>query len=241
MSRYGARGLVVAAMTVCLGLTVSGCDLLGSQDEAAAPTASADPTPAAAVFDSQFTRDGTFQSHIVLPGAPDLDFVYTLYPTKSTPRTNEWYPQGGKFFSFTFQAYDLSQKLRAPFKTKRKVWLSHVTVTSATTTSGGGATQTPYSLDTAAAKATFDPEPLTSAHGMLVTSPKGAFELRNQKIGTVSADTIGLTLTMTATVSVETSAGSGTYVDQQVVQQVPIAIFASDKATAAQDIPVDAN
>ena len=76
---------------------------------------------------------------------------------------------------------------------------------------------------------------------MMITSPKGAFELRNQKIGTVSADTIGVTLTMTATVSIETSAGSATYVDQQVVQQVPIAIFASAAKTVAQDIPVDAN
>ena len=74
----------------------------------------------------------------MLPEAPELDFVYTLYPTKSTPRTNEWYPKGGKYFSFTFQAYDLSQKLRAPFRTKRKVWLSHITVSSATTTTGGG-------------------------------------------------------------------------------------------------------
>ena len=76
---------------------------------------------------------------------------------------------------------------------------------------------------------------------MLVTSPKGAFELRNQKIGTVSADTIGITLTLTATVSIETAAGSGVYVDQQVVQQVPIAIFASDTKTVAQEIPVDSN
>jgi hypothetical protein len=244
MSRYAGRRLAVAAVAVCLGVTVSGCDALGSKDDdkPAAP-ATSDPTTAAAaaVFDAQFTRDGTFQSHVVLPEAPDLDFVYTLYPTKSTPRTNEWYPRGGKYFSFTLQAYDLSQELRAPFETKRKVWLSHVTVGSATTTSAGGAAEAPYTLDVAAPRSTFDPEPLTSKHGMLITSPKGAFELRNQKIGTVADDTIGVTLTMTATVSIETSAGSGVYVDQQVVQQVPIAIFASDTKTVAQEIPVDSN
>ncbi len=77
-------------------------------DAVAAPAASvAPPRQRRRPFDSQFTRDGTFQSHVVLPEAPDLDFVYTIYPTKSTPRTNEWYPKGGKFFSFTFQAYDL--------------------------------------------------------------------------------------------------------------------------------------
>ena len=46
---------------------------------------------------------------------PYIDYVYTLYPTKSTPRTNEWYPKGAKYFSFTFQAYDLDRELRDPF------------------------------------------------------------------------------------------------------------------------------
>ena len=233
--------IFAASLALGLGLTLGACDAFGSDSAGTSTPSSAAPTTAAPAFDSQFTRDGTFQSHITLPDAPGMDFVYTLYPTKSTPRTNEWYPKGGKFFSFTFQAYDLDQAIRAPFKTKRKVWLSHITVTSATTTSAGGATQQPYSLDAAAPRTTFDPEPVTTKYGMLITSPKGAFELRNQEIGTVSDDTIGLTLTLTATVNVETVAGSGKYVPEQVVQQVPIAIFASDKATEAQDIPVDAN
>lgn len=237
-----SAALVAVALTLVVASAVSGCDVLGSDSGGdSKPAASGSPTPAAAAFDSQFTRDGTFQSHISLPEAPGMDFVYTLYPTKSTPRTNEWYPTGGKYFSFTFQAYDLDRDLRAPFKTKRKVWLSHITVTSATTTSEGGATQSPYSLDANAPQTTFDPEPLTSKHGMLVTSPKGAFELRNQMIGDMSADTIGVTLTLTASVSVETKVGSGQYTQQQVTQQVPIAIFKSDKPTQSQSIPVDAN
>jgi hypothetical protein len=231
---------LVVALVIALG--VSGCDTFGSDSkDDSKPSSSGTPTPAAAAFDSQFTRDGTFQSHISLPEAPGMDFVYTLYPTKSTPRTNEWYPTGGKYFSFTFQAYDLDRDLRDPFKTKRKVWLSHVTVTSATTTSEGGATQSPYSLDADAPRTTFDPQPLTTKYGMLITSPKGAFELRNQMIGDMSADTIGVTLTLTASVSVETKAGSGKYTQASVTQQVPIAIFKSDKPTEAQSIPVDAN
>lgn len=234
----------LAAVLAAVVLTLGGCSQLGlgGDDEPdAAPTPSATPTAAQPTFDSQFTRDGTFQSHIELPDAPQVDFVYTLYPTKSTPRTNEWYPKGGKYFSFTFQAYDLSRGLRDPFRTKRKVYLKRLTVTSATTTSNGGATESPYTLDADAPKTTFDPEPVTTKYGMLITSPKGAFELRNQEIGTVSDDTIGVTLTLTAYVSVETRAGSGKYVQQQVVQQVPIAIFPSDKETEAQPIPVDAN
>jgi hypothetical protein len=243
MTTHFVRRGLTAGLVLALGLLASGCHALDGDSagdgQPSSPSSAA--APAVAAFDSQFTRDGTFQSHIQLTGVPQLDFVYTLYPTKSTPRTNEWYPKGGKFFSFTFQAYDLAQPIRAKFATKRKVWLSHVTVSSATTTSNGGPTQQPYALDVEAPHATFDPQPLTSKYGMLITSPKGAFELRNQKIGTVSSDTVGLTLTMTASVSIETAPGSGTYVEQQVVQEVPIAIFASKKATAAQDIPVDAN
>lgn len=234
----------LAAVLAAGVLALSGCSQLGlgGDDEPdAAPSPSASATAAQPTFDSQFTRDGTFQSHIELPDAPQVDFVYTLYPTKSTPRTNEWYPKGGKYFSFTFQAYDLSRGLRDPFRTKRKVYLKRLTVTSATTTSNGGATESPYTLDADAPKTTFDPEPVTTKYGMLITSPKGAFELRNQEIGTVSDDTIGVTLTLTAYVAIETKAGSAKYVQQQVVQQVPIAIFPSDKETEAQPIPVDAN
>lgn len=235
-ARRGVAGLAVLAL---LGLG-SGCDFSGADAGTPAPAAASSST-ATVAFDSQFTSDGTFQSHVTLPEAPGMDFVYTLYPTKATPRTNEWYPRGAKYFTMTFQAYDLDKDLRAPFKTKRKVYLSHITATSATTTSNGGATQSPYSLDAKAAEVTFDPEPLRTGHGMLVTSPKGAFELRNQAIGDVSDDTIGVTLSLTATVAIETKAGSGKFTTAQVTQQVPIAIFASSKTTAAATIPVDAN
>jgi len=239
-ARRGRR-LAAAAVATALVLTGAGCGILDDGkggDPAPAPSAA---TPAAPAFDSQFTRDGTFQSHIQLASAPGVDFVYTLYPTKSTPRTNEWFPQGGKYFSFTLQAYDLDRDLRDPFATKRKVYLSRIGVRSATTTSAGGATQSPYVLKAKAAKITFDPQPVTTKRGMLITSPKGAFELRNQEIGDVSADTVGLTLTFTAVVSVETAAGSGEYVKGKVTQDVPIAIFASDSPTQAQSIPVNAN
>jgi hypothetical protein len=241
MTRLSVRRGLAAALTVSLVVAAGGCDAFGGSDDDPAPAASASTSAAAAAFDSQFTRDGTFQSHIELPEAPGMDFVYTLYPTKSTPRTNEWYPKGSKYFSFTFQAYDLSRDLRDPFKTKRKAWLSHITVTSASTTSDGAASEAPYSLDAVAARTTFDPQPLTSKHGMLITSPKGAFELRNQEIGPLGDSTIGVTLTLSALVSVETEAGSGKYVPVQVVQQVPIAIFPSDQETVVSEIPVDAN
>ena len=235
--RHKALALVaVAALSATAGCSVLKDDSGGGKPQQAETSAATEP-----VFDSQFTRDGTFQSHVEVKGAKGVDFVYTLYPTKATPRTNEWYPAGDKFFSWTFQAYDLDQELRSPFASKRKVYMTKVQVTSATTTSKGGATEQPYALDTLAPRATFDPEPLTTRFGMLITSPKGAFELRNQKIGTVSADTIGLTLEMTATVNIETAAGSGKFVTRTVSQSVPIAIFASDETTVAADIPINAN
>jgi hypothetical protein len=242
MTRTGrtraARLATVTTALVAMQSLLGACGLvdLGSSDTESTPTPAAAASPAP--YDSQFTRDGTFQSHIRVNG---LDFVYTLYPTKSTPRTNEWYPRGSKFFSFTFQAYDLTRKLRDPFVTKRKVYLDHITVTSRTRTTDGGRTQHPYELDAVARDVTFDPEPLSTRYGMLVTSPKGAFELRNQRIGPMSLDTRGLDLMFTATVWVQQSPGSASFTRRQVRQTVPIAIFESEKPTEVASIPVDAN
>ena len=240
-----ARKALAAALAVPLLMagTLSGCSVvedLTADDPAAAPSAPA--AQEAEAYSSQFTRDGTFQSHIDIDG---VDFVYTLYPTKSTPRTHEWYPKGKKYFSFTFQAYDLERKLRDPFRTKRKVWLEHIKVTSRTVTSDGGATERPYRLDAVAKDVTFDPEPLSTALGMLITSPKGAFELRNQAIGPTSDDTRGIELTFTAVVWVQKDAGQNVgpagYERHVVKQTVPIAIFESDEPTEAAKIPVNAN
>ncbi|MEP7736228.1 hypothetical protein ABKW28_01115 [Nocardioides sp. 31GB23] len=231
-------GLLGAALALSLGL--SACSLLdrGSEPvEAETPSASA----TADLYDSQFTRDGTFQSHISVDGVKGVDFVYTLYPTKSTPRTNEWYPRGAKFFSFTFQAYDLTKKLRDPFATKRKVYLDRIKVTSRTITSDGGKTQRPYELDASARTITLDPQPVSTKYGMLITSPKGAFELRNQKIKGTSLDTRGIELTFTAKVSIQERPGSSSFVQRTVKQTVPIAIFESEKKTEKAKIPVNAN
>lgn len=228
----------VAVGLVLVQAVLTGCsvvDGLTGPDPVAATTA---PKAAPKIYDSQFTRDGTFQSHIRIDG---LDFVYTLYPTKSTPRTNEWYPRGNKFFSFTFQAYDLNRRIRAPFATKRKVYLDQIAVTSSTITLGGGHRQHPYHLDAVARRITFDPQPLATRYGMLVTSPKGAFELRNQRIRGTSQDTRGLNLDFTATVWVQDAPGSTHFTRREIRQRVPIAIFPSTKRTSVAKIPVDAN
>jgi hypothetical protein len=228
------------SLLVALALVLSGCGLFDTGDgkDKGAPTPSPSASATATPYPSQFTRDGTFQSHIDVDG---VDFVYTLYPTKSTPRTNEWYPRGNHFFSFTFQAYDLDRRLRDPFRTKRKVYLDHIRVTSMTKTAKGNGNRHPYRLDAEAKEITFDPEPLTTRYGMIITSPKGAFELRNQKIRAMPLDTIGVDLMFTATVWIQRRAGGTDFYKRVIRQTVPIAIFESKKPTQVSSIPVDAN
>jgi hypothetical protein len=82
---------------------------------------------------------------------------------------------------------------------------------------------------------------VTTRYGMIITSPKGAFELRNQAIKGASLDTIGIDLHFTATVWVQQSPGSTQFTKRVIRQKVPIAIFESEDPTQAQSIPVDAN
>ncbi len=142
----------MAAAALSLVLPLSACSFGDSRpDTGSAGTGAGDEVTTAAdpykthskieeVY-SAFTRDGTFQSHTSPTG---MDFVLTVYPTKATPRTHEWYPQGNKYFTFTFQAYDLNRALRDPFSTKRKAYLERVEVTS---TSNSGSGLSPYTLD----------------------------------------------------------------------------------------------
>lgn len=237
---HRARRPLVAVAAVALSVLLSGCsaigDLGGGDDPVEAESPSA--TPSEAVYDSQFTRDGTYQSHVDVNG---VDFVYNMYPTKATPRTNEWFPLGDKYFSFTLSAYDLDRDLRDPFKTKRKVYLDRIKVTSRTVLQDGSdGTDRPYELDAAAKKITFDPEPVSTKHGMLITSPKGAFELRNQVIGDMSLDTRGVNLSFSATVWIENSAGSNSFFKETIKQEVPIAIFPSEEETVVADVPINA-
>lgn len=231
--------LLALLLTAVLTLGLSGCSLLENDaDPEADPTATPTAEPTEEPYESQFTRDGTFQSHIDVNG---VDFVYTLYPTKATPRTNEWYPKGNKFFTVTLQAYDLDRGLRDKFATKRLVYLDTIKATSVTKTSKGRGNQQPYRLDAEARRVTFDPEPEATKYGMLITSPKGSLELRNQKIGPMSLDTRGVDLTFTATVWIQESAGSKRFYKRQIRQTVPIAIFESDEPTSVASIPINSN
>jgi len=214
---------------------LSGCSLPGAGQKPAQDAAAARAPQT--VFPSQFTRDGTYQSHINID---NVDYVFTLFANKATPRTNLWYARGDKVFSMSLTAYDLDRRLRDPFATKRKVWLGDIRVTSSTRNPGHGS-QSPYHLDARAARITFDPEPQRDRHGMLITSPKGSFELRNQKIGSVAVGTVGVTLHYTATVYAQAGAHSARYRRHVLHLNVPITIFPGTARTAHQAIPLDAN
>lgn len=232
------RTRAALALAAALSVLLSGCGLLGDLTAAdPEPTPVATPSKNPTPYPTQFTNDGTFQSHTRVR---NLDFVYTLWPTKATPETNLWFPRGNKHFSFTLTAYDLNRKLRDRFATKRKVWLGNITVTSQTKTTSG-VVEEPYYLDAQTRRITFDPEPVTNKHGMLITSPKGAFELRNQTIGTLDPDTIGVDLMFRATVYIETRAGADRYRRKIIRQKVPMSIFPSELTTQVTKIPFTAN
>lgn len=242
MNTQPPKVLVVASTVIAAVLALTACSSLDrtGSDSSSTPAPSSTPVAATATpapYESQFTQDGTFQSHTKIDG---VDYVFTVYPTKATPRTNLWYAKGHKYFTFTFQAYDLDRDLRDKFRTKRRVWLDRITVESKTVTTSGQS-ESPYQLDATASQVTFDPDPLRNRYGMLITSPKGSFELRNQDISTLAPDTRGVDLSFTATVHQQRKAGSKEYSNETIRQSVPIAIFPSTKRTKVNKIPVNAN
>lgn len=241
LPRRTSRILGALALALTLGLTACATEdptPTAAPDVNTASTDDQDETAEEVPFNSEFSRDGTYQSHQIING---IDFVYTLWAAKTTPRMQQWYAAGDKYFSFTFQAYDTRQRLRDPFRTKRRVWLDRIRVTSITSTESGAA-ESPYRLNEYAADITFDPEARQlRPYGMLVTSPKGAFELRNQVIKTMAEDTEGITLSFTATVHVQDGAGSRNYSKRVIRQEVPIAIFESDEPTVPQPVPYNAS
>lgn len=241
-----ARRLAPAlGVALSLVLVLTGCstikDLTGIDlNPGAAPesvAASSSVSSAADVFTSEFTRDGTYTSHTKKSG---VDYVLTVWPSKKTPWTNQWRPSGSKFFSFTFQAYDTNVPLRSKFSKKRKVYLADVTVTSVTQTTSGNTTS-PLTLALNPLKDSWDPSPTTSKYGALITNPKGTFERRNEEIGSLDADTYGLTLTFAFNVKTETKAGSKKYTKNTITVQVPIRIYLSSEPTASQKTNQDDN
>jgi hypothetical protein len=171
------------------------------------------------VFDSVFTDMGSV--HPTVSIGPALDLELDMWTEQ---KTHEWSTDGEKLFSFVISVYDRAVPAEAPFDTKRHVYMSNIAVT-ATTSTTSGASVSPFVLNTDPVLVTLDPEALRSEHGLLITSPKGGFQLESNQIGALSPDTYGVLLDFAMTVSTEAVAGGGAFSTQVVHVPVPVAIF----------------
>lgn len=217
------------ALVPALVLLTSGCSAFVEYEEVGEPSG---PAARALTASSEFSRERSYLGRVAVESAPGIDFVLHVVPSKATPLPEKWFPRGDKLFSFTFEAYDLDPSTGGGAGSGRLVYLSEVRVESSTVTADGTTGQPAYTLDTLAPRATFDPRPTTSRHGMLITAPESRFELRQQRIGTLSDDTIGVTMTFTFAVSVETAPGSGEFEQTEVRDDVVVGITPSDEVTA---------
>ncbi|MFT4300100.1 MAG: hypothetical protein QM597_10745 [Aeromicrobium sp.] len=223
---------LASIIAITLLASLAACDLNESKDTAPAPVPSA-TTPTVGPEEatgSMFTDNGTFMSRTTIDG---IDFVLTLYPTDATPYTHEWYPKGDKFFTMSMTAYDTERGERDPYATKRMVYFDRLTVTSiAVDADGDTVGLEPYRLDEQPARITFDPEPLADPqYGLLITSPKGAFELRDQVIGDLDPSVRMVTLQFRADVWAQNTAGSSDMNRHTIDVEIPMVIFDSDEET----------
>ena len=225
------------ALVLGLALTAAACSSGSPSGEPTpVPTQAVTETGADEPTGSMFTDNGTFTSSTTIDG---IEYVLTIYPTAVTPFTHQWYPGGDKLFTMSMTAYDTDRAERDPFASKRVVFLDRVSVSSVATGESGNTVGTePYRLDEQAARVTLDPEPLADpAYGMVITSPKGAFELRDQVIGTLDAKVREVTLSFRATVWAQNAAGSAQLNRQDISTEVPIVIFPSTKDTTTVTDP----
>jgi len=238
--------LVGAGAAIATAFALSGCSTImplfgiqptpGAANSSTTTTTSEEPaaaTDAGLQFASVFTDMGSV--HPTVDIANKLQLKLDVWTEQ---KTHDWTPMADKRFSFVIGVYDNTVSAEAPFDQKRRVYMSNISVTAKTTTTSG-AVQTAYSLNTDPLKVTLDPEALRSDQGLglLITSPKGGFQLESQQIGVLSDDTQGVMLDFAFQVSYENSPLSNTYTTQVVHQYVPIAIFSEAVAAAGTPTP----
>jgi hypothetical protein len=183
-------------------------------------------------FASVFTDMGSV--HPTVDVAEQLELKLDVWTEQ---KTHDWTPMADKRFSFVIGVYDNRVPADATFDQKRRVYMSNLTVTAKTSTTSG-LVELPYTLNTDPLKVTLDPEALRSEQGLglLITSPKGGFQLESQQIGVLADDTEGLMLDFAMQVSFETSPLSNTYTTQVVHQYVPVAIFSEEESKASTEV-----
>jgi len=216
----GLVALLTVGLTGCSSTGLFGESPLGGSADTSTPTST--PTVEPLVFDSVFTDMGSVHQNQMV--ANQLQLQLDMWTEQ---KTHEWYTDAQKKFSFVIDVTDLTTTTDAPFATKRQVFMSSLSVT-ATTTTDSGVVETPLVLSVNPVEATLDPEALTSAYGLLITSPKGGLQMVDNIIGPLAADTYGLTLDFSMIISAEAVAGTGSYVTQTIHQTVPVAVFSQE-------------
>lgn len=209
MRKWKSRLLAVIVIGGMAAVS-TGCStfggILGAAPGAANAAATPAPTPTPSTslaFDSVFTDFGSV--HPVVPIGDNLELQLDMWTEQ---KTHEWYTTANKKFSFVISVFDRAVPADAPFAQKRPVYMSNVTVT-ATTSTTGGSSATPFVLNLDPVTTTLDPEALRSDAGLLITSPKGGFQLESNTIGVLTDDTYGLVLDFSMTITVDAIGGVG--------------------------------
>ncbi|MCU1405907.1 MAG: hypothetical protein JWQ43_2210 [Glaciihabitans sp.] len=227
-SRAGSVA-AVGLITVSLAGCSSGGFIFGASPLAeSTPTATPTPTATVAPFESEFSDMGSV--HPVSIVGPQLELNLDLWTEQ---KTHEWTNDGEKMFSTVINVIDQSVPADAAFALKRQVFMSNVTVTATPVDADGeaGTAMTLLNIDPVAA--TLDPEALKSDYGLLITSPKGGFQLESTDLGELDDDVTGVVLDFAMTITSETAGGSAVYAQQVVAQTVPIAIYTDAEAEQA--------
>ncbi len=226
-----SRRAAAALVTVLAVASTTGCaqivDLFNSAQAGGiehnvptpAPEANASSSPM--LFDSRFTHDGSVS--LSSDVADQLEVRLDVW-AKDPKRTMEWHPQGPKSFGFAINVYDHRVDEKAVLTQKRRVYISHVAITSQTS-QDSFQTSAPFQFS-ADPRTLVPADTLRSERGLLLNSYQGGLLVPELTINQLPDDTHGITLQFAITVAVEGTADDETSFQQQMVYQtLPIAIF----------------
>ncbi|WOQ69201.1 fructose 1,6-bisphosphatase [Microbacterium limosum] len=222
-----ARRAALIAAILAAALAASGCaqvrEMIAGDEPATVATPTSSPTPEIP-FDSEFSYEGSVSLSSSVGDELEIDLdVWAVDPR----RTMEWSPNDEKVFGFAVNAVDNRVSERAVLTDKRRVYLSQVSITSATAQESGSSTS-PFQF-MADPRTLVPSDTLRSDRGLLLNTFQGGLLVPETPIQQLPADTIGITLNFALTVWVEGAANDDASFSQQTVyQSVPVAIFAEE-------------
>lgn len=186
-----------------------------------------EPQPSSSIaFDSEFTYNGSVS--LTSEIADDLELVLDVWAVDSR-RTMEWTTDAGKTFGFAVNVVDRRVDEKAVLADKRRVFLSHVAITSQTAQTSGQ-TQSPFQFS-ADPRTLVPQDTIRSDRGLLLNTFQGGLLVPETSIHQLPNDTYGITLEFSMNVWVEGTANTDTsFAQQSVYQYVPIAIYPSGNA-----------